>query len=335
MTFLNPWGLLALLGIPLILVIHMLQRNSKKVPGSTLFLLDAVEPLSRSGSRIEKLKSSLLMWAQILSILLLTWLLVKPQWIKPDSIFKAVVICDASLSMNSFKKEAVEALQKKLQQMSQGAARMEITLLSSSPEDAAIYNGPDIVQAVDHFQKWPHRHPHHDVYPALQLASNINEGKSLVILLSDHKQEVPDGVRQLLVGSSKANVGFAGVEVNKNSWKVILKNYSATAQSVKWQVLDENEQHINTFEVPLQAGENRTLEGKFIEAQQKMTLLLEDDIFPTDNKLCLIRPAKKQLNLAINLASKKHRDFFNSFITHVGDISLVDSARADLHCRHK
>ena len=79
MIFLNLWGLLALLGIPLVLIIHMLQRNSQKIPSSTLFLLDAVEPLSRSGRRLEKLKSSLSMWLQLLCVLLLTWLLIKPQ----------------------------------------------------------------------------------------------------------------------------------------------------------------------------------------------------------------------------------------------------------------
>ena len=39
--FANPWGLLALTGVPVVLAIHLLQRRRREVPVSTLFLLDA------------------------------------------------------------------------------------------------------------------------------------------------------------------------------------------------------------------------------------------------------------------------------------------------------
>ncbi len=42
MIILNPWGFLALLGIPIVVYIHMLQRRSKRIPVSTLFLLNVV-----------------------------------------------------------------------------------------------------------------------------------------------------------------------------------------------------------------------------------------------------------------------------------------------------
>ena len=50
----NPAGLWALMAIPLVLLIHFLQEQSRRVRVSTLFLLERVQPESVGGARLER-----------------------------------------------------------------------------------------------------------------------------------------------------------------------------------------------------------------------------------------------------------------------------------------
>ena len=83
-VFANPLGFLALLGIPAILLIHLLQRQSQKFPISTLFMLDAIDRQSLKGQKLDRLRNSIPLWLQLLSILVLTWLLIHPRWTREN-----------------------------------------------------------------------------------------------------------------------------------------------------------------------------------------------------------------------------------------------------------
>ena len=76
----NPWGLLALLGIPLLILIYYLRRKAQVVTVSTLFLLKRTQRESKAGKRFETFSNSLPFWLQVLAILLLTWILVQPRY---------------------------------------------------------------------------------------------------------------------------------------------------------------------------------------------------------------------------------------------------------------
>src|SRR5690349_20650245 len=95
-TFGNLLGFWALLGVPVILAIHFLQRESRQVVTSTLFLLEQLAPESAQGRRWERLRNSVTLWLQILAVLLLTWLLVQPRWLRANSIQHVVIVLDSS-----------------------------------------------------------------------------------------------------------------------------------------------------------------------------------------------------------------------------------------------
>src|SRR6516225_2516595 len=108
--FSHPAGFFALLAVPAVLLIHFLQRESRQVTVSTLFLLDVLAPESAAGRRFERLRQSVPLWLQLLSALLLTWLIVQPRWVRRHSVQQIVLLLDSSVSMSAFHTETLKAL---------------------------------------------------------------------------------------------------------------------------------------------------------------------------------------------------------------------------------
>ena len=142
----NPAGLWALLAVPTVVLIHMLQERPRKVRVSTLFLLERVKPESIAGARIEKIRNSLPLWLQILAALMLTWLICEPRWIRKDARQTVVVVLDSSASMSTFKEQTHRLLEDKLYSWTTAAAA-HTTGACSSPHQCAnprLYAGPNL-----------------------------------------------------------------------------------------------------------------------------------------------------------------------------------------------
>ena len=129
----NPAGLWALLGIPLVLLIHFLQRKAKVLPVSTLFLLEKTVRESASGRRFDRLVNSVPLWMQLLAVLLLAWLLAEPRYRKARSVQRIAVVLDSSASMEPFRDRLADALVRRLPELAGLASVSEITLFESTP----------------------------------------------------------------------------------------------------------------------------------------------------------------------------------------------------------
>src|SRR5690606_13385221 len=101
MTLLNPWGLLGLLAIPVIIGLHFFrqQRRSRIIGG--LHLWDFARLATPSGRRFERLRSSLPLIFQILAALLLTLLLAGFDVPLKKSARHYAIILDDSVSMQA------------------------------------------------------------------------------------------------------------------------------------------------------------------------------------------------------------------------------------------
>ncbi len=103
MSFGNPLGFLALAGIPAVLFIHLLQVRSRLVRVTTLFLLEPRAFERESGRKIERLRTPLLLWLQLLAVVAATWLLVEPRWLREDTTLRVVLVVDGSASMSAYR----------------------------------------------------------------------------------------------------------------------------------------------------------------------------------------------------------------------------------------
>ena len=339
MSFTNLWGLLFLLAIPAIIIMHMLQRKQQKIPSSTLFLLDKVAPISRQGSRFDKLKNSLLLWMQILCFLFFLWLALKPMWVTERSVLKMSVVIDSSLSMQAFKGKIRPELERQLRPISKKVSRIELHIISSSQEDAQIYNGAKLEDALNALDKWLPTHPGHSFLPALRTASSLNSDEGLVFLVSDQKhEEIPDHIKTILIGDKISNVGFAGVEISGSSWKALIKNYSN-----KREVIELSKIHpLSGLKSPwqklsLKANELKEISGSFPKDSHLQHLQLSTvkaQQFVLDDSLYIIREQKKVIHYKLNTLKENEAKFFRSFfkaMPAMKEVAKTEKADLEIH----
>lgn len=332
-SFNNPAGFWALLGIPIILAIHFLQRKSVILPISTLFLLDQLQRESVSGKRIERLRSSIPLWLQILMALLLTWLLIQPRWLEKSRVQRVVVVLDASASMLAFKEKLKLELPEELGRLSNLATTSEYVAMSSLLEEEHIYRGTSLADMEKALKGWMPSGSSHDITPALRLARSVAEQDGLVILVTDHAVENPAFAAKVFsVGIPLENAGFAGLTLDEKDgqllWKATLKNYGNSPQKRAWWT-EINGIKSTAQTVTLAPGQGEALQGLFPPAARAMTIHSDSDAFTLDDSMRILRPEPKRLSVLLPetgrvspAETKLYQQLFNSLT----DVTLTTDA---------
>lgn len=305
--FSNPAGLWALLGLPAVVLIHFLQRESRRARISTLFLLEQLAPESAQGRRFERLRHSASLWLQLLAVMLLAWLLAGPRWIRRDSVQSIAVVLDSSASMSAFASEAKRVLGVKLPALSAAAARSNWTLLESDPARRVLYSGSDFAAMFTAWEDW---HPNlgvHDAGPALRAARSVVRNRGLVVFVTDHAEPPSPGVAVLALGSPFDNAGFTGLQADEKGWRVLVKNYGAQSARREWKI---DGQPSGVLDVA--PGAIQELRGDFPAQIERLTLSLEPDRFAMDDTLPLVRPQLKRLGIAPEPGTP-FEEFFQKF----------------------
>lgn len=303
-TFGNPLGLLALLGIPAVLAIHFLQRKAKRLPVSTLFLLDQAQRKSASGRNFERLQSSPPMWLQLLAILLLTWLLADPRLARPGSVCRLAVVVDSSASMQVFLPEVVRTLEKTIPEIQGQATSLEITLLESAPHRPRLYTGASTRAALESLAAWLPCDGPTDPTIALRLARSLVSREGAVIYLSDTPAEspLPEGARWLSVGAPVENVGFTGVsfaeEQGATVWQAMVKNHGTHRAERQWRFVSDSGATTPTVLI-LEPGAVVTLQAAWPANTLRARVELSPDPFSMDDVLPLVPPRPKHLRAAL------------------------------------
>jgi hypothetical protein len=288
----NPAGLWALLGIPAILLIHFLQRQSRRVTAGTLFLLEQLAPESASGRRFERLRNSSALWLQLLAVVLFAWLLAGVRWLRPDSVQRVVFVLDSSASLSAFADEARKAVAEKSAVLDAAAARTEWTLLETLPARKTLFAGTGRDAMLSALDRWHPDGPSHDPEPALRAALGLVRGRGLVALVTDHASAVPPGAAVLAVGSPIENAGFTGLRADGATWRVLVRNSGEQAVRRAW-TIDGRHQGV----LDLAPGGMSELRGDFPPGVDRLTLALEPDRFALDDTLPMVRPQPKRIGI--------------------------------------
>ncbi|WDE96383.1 BatA domain-containing protein [Lentisphaera profundi] len=298
MNLLNPLGFIALLSIPVILYIHMLQRKSKKRQISTLFLLNSDKIEKKAGSRLEKLRNSKLLWLNIFAALLLTFLLLQIRKLQEQQVLKIVVVVDSSASVQAFWPSGADKLSAELAKLAKEIKYIDLKIMSSSLDEATIYSGARIDEARQALRNFFPSRSGHDFGPAIRRARSLIDEKGILILCSDHLQDSGEDIKYLLIGEPIVNVGFTGFQADSSGkWQAIVKNHSNQPLNVNWSIGIPGDEKLLTQQLNLKAGELGQLRGEFPPANEKMILSLEEDAFLPDNKLYAVKPLSKKINV--------------------------------------
>lgn len=299
LIFANPLGFWALLGIPAVLLIHFLQRESRRLPISTLFLLEHIDRESVKGRQFDRLRQSIPLWLQLLGVMILTWLLAEPRWTSARSVQRVVLVIDSSASMEAFAKEVDQTLREKIPPLTALVGTTEYSLIESAVTGANLYRGTSFEEMMASLNEWSPSASAHSPEAALRVGRSLAGTEGTLIFVTDHLlEDIPFGAALLSVGNPIANVGFAGLrvdtEADKTTWQATLRNYSDTPESRSW-FLASGQQRTESRPVDLAPGETRTLQGQFPGDGDRITLVLEPDRFSSDDVLHLVRPAPKPL----------------------------------------
>lgn len=216
MTFAHPAALWCLAALPVVVAIHFLQRRSQRQIITTLFLLQPWRRESEVGHRFERLRTSLPLLMQLLSVLVLTWLLAAPRWAHPDAVQRLALVLDSSASMTAFRPEAEQAVAEVLN-LRLPQVRAELALLVSDPSQPALYHGDSATDLLTALSRWQPDLGVHDVSPALRAGRELVTARGNLVLVTDHTspQPLPWQATCVAVGHEKANVGWAGARVEE------------------------------------------------------------------------------------------------------------------------
>ncbi|MDB6071281.1 MAG: hypothetical protein JWL81_2452 [Verrucomicrobiales bacterium] len=300
----NPWGLLGLLGLPAILAIHLLQRRSVIIPASTLFLLEKLSRESQGGRRVERLRSSLPLWLQLLSVLLLTWLLTDPRWLEKTSLQRIAVVLDGSASMSVSKKTLLESLPRDLEKLTTATARTELHLLDTRLETGPLYHGPEGAALLRMLGDWHPSGGTHDPAPSLRLARSLVGTEGLVLFVTDTEPPaLPPNVRLYAVGRPVGNVGFAGINVEEDPasgtlWRATLRNYTQEIQTREFQVLN-GKQVVTTATLTIPPLAVIQQKGPFPTGIDFLSLTISPDAFVMDDTAPVLRPRLKEVTVSL------------------------------------
>ncbi|MDZ4289505.1 MAG: VWA domain-containing protein [Prosthecobacter sp.] len=322
LSFANPAAAWCLLGIPVVLAIHFLQRRSRRQTITTLFLLQQMRRESETGNRIERLRLSIPLGLQLLMVLLLAWLLAGPRWLNQDAVQRIAIVLDSSASMQAFREAAAEGTRKAVATLSGNLPKVELTLLSSDPEAATLYHGAAPAEMFAAERQWDSVLGVHDFTPSLRTARSLVGEKGVVLLITDHlpNEVLPYGGRVLSVGQETANVGWVGVTVEEKDgqwiWRALVRNHGHTAQERQWRAGSGDKASAWT-NLPLGPGETRSLSGPFIGADERLLLSLSPDSLVMDDQLPVQRPRPKPLTLhgpgGSGRAAEELTDLFKRF----------------------
>jgi len=283
-----------------IVLIHFLQRRAKVELVSTLFLLRQTQRESTSGKRFDRLVNSVPLWLQIFALLLLTWLLVQPRYVKAKSTQRIAIVLDSSASMRVFRSAVPSALEKEIPRLQGNAANIEIWLMESDPSKSKIYQGTSIEEMLIALEKWSPNSGATEPGNTLRVARSLVGAEGAISYLTDTPLPYapPYNASYIAIGNDTDNCGITGVSFEQREgqliWKAVVRNYSSTDQQRTWH-LETPEGKSSDHPISLHAGRLSTIQGAFPNDQPRCRIVLSGDAFDLDDSLPLVRPAPKPL----------------------------------------
>lgn len=219
MHFNNPWGLLALLSVPVILAVHLFRQRFPELPVAGSHLWASLTEVRQAGRRLDRLPLSKSLFFELLTALAVTAILCRPQFQPAEKALHLIVVLDDSASMStqpqgrpSFVASAIETIEERSQRAD---AKVVLTILLTGTRPVMLA-GPSVSlgEAADSLRKWRPTAIRHDVGPALELARQLASENGEVLFITDTQPDAADVVNYQSVGRSTDNVGFTASRLN-------------------------------------------------------------------------------------------------------------------------
>lgn len=322
--FLNPLGLLALLGVPAVIALHLFRRRFERRKVSALFLWETRSTTSLSGRRRERLLRSPSFWSELLLALLLALAFAGPRACGTLEARHLVVVLDGSASMSapsfgvdgpgpSPAQRAVETLRETIDELASGS---RVTVIESGPLPNILI-GPAAfpAEASARLDEYDPQASRHDLVPATALALEVAD-QGAVSLYTDHfsPETFPEQVGILALGSARENLGITRAarlildDALDGSEQVLVtvSNFSARTKSTTLELATE-QGVIASEGVTIPAGERHHFALPLPPETPVVTARIDGDSFPIDDEALLHPAPPRRLILGAELAEGEAR----------------------------
>lgn len=212
MNFGAPFGLLALLAVPAIVVLHLYRRRLAERRVAGLFLFTGERLVAGAGRQRTHLLRTPSLWLECLAAIALALWLAEPSLGSIGARHVVFVLDDsASMAAAGCRERAIAAVRERVAALGSGDL---VTLLRSGPRPDVLL-GPRALAAEvgDALATWQPARPGHDPAPVLDLARELAAGGGEVVFVTDHAP--PPGcedVDVLAFGRARPNAAIAGLQ---------------------------------------------------------------------------------------------------------------------------
>ncbi len=246
MGFFNTIGLAALIGVPIIIILHMLKRKQRNVKIPSIFLWERAVDTSVQSKPWQKLKKSLPLILQIAAAVALGLAAARPYISVFSSAYNYVIVMDtsASMSANDMDKTRLEYAKDRASKLINSASAFsKITIIAANTNPYVVY-GPNTdkanalaaLKAIDQTYGGIEK----EAVESLVLSETAKTEGGIYIYTDNDKDFSGLDANVFYSGKEAANSAITLVSATGGSVLVNVKNYSDTDVEKTLTVFNDN-----------------------------------------------------------------------------------------------
>jgi hypothetical protein len=337
-----PAGLWALLAVPCLLAIHLLQQQRRRQIVTTLFLIPKQPPDSRVGAQLDRLRNSRSLWLQLAAILLAVWLLVAPQFLQEHSVRRILLIVDTTPSMEAVRKKLLSSLPELLEPLTKTTARIDWNIVSGSAAGVSLYTGRDLTEGLARLRTEPFDAIAFNPSRVIDLLRPVTAEGAIICTISDRVLTPPPTDCAIGIGSSIPNVGVVTTSRNSSSGEemaqtvtALVKNFGVEATTRSWELRREPRDPseapsiLLSGTINLSADAIESVEIPLPRDTDGLVFALNPDNFLIDDATPLLREEKRLLPVLMELPTHQQK-IMRRLVASWGDTDLGGSGQRGL-----
>ncbi len=309
------WGFLAL---PMLVGIYWLRTRHRRLPVSSLMLWIEPRESPLGGTRIDRLRTPLLFFLELLMLALLVLAAAEPRLPLRERVRPLIVVLDDSFSMragdpNSPRHQAMAALEAELKRQPRPTVRF---LLAGDRTQALGEPAHSTVEALDRLREWHCRGAVSRLEEALAFAGELGGELPLLLVLTDREppMELREGrVQWWSFGQPRANRAIVSATRTPHEAAerclIEVANYSERE--------DEATLILETGEPPrewrrstlrIAPRETRRVVLTLPEETPSLRARIDEDELPIDNRVILLPASVPPVRTLVRLDDKALRE---------------------------
>ncbi|MBI2930156.1 MAG: BatA domain-containing protein [Planctomycetes bacterium] len=304
LTIAQPWGLLALTAIPVVVGLYFFRQRFQPRPVAGLFLWPSAAEEPPAGRKRSRMEAPLSLFLEVLAALALATLLAGVGWETSRSVPHVIVVLDHSASMAASSDRAVGTIE----QLCQENPSTLLTVILSGPRPQVIVGPAARASEQAALKKWKPILPHHAFGPAMTLATRLADAGGDIVVVTDDPDgaaaELGAGVRIRAVGAAQGNVGITMAERTLDAAgsrvSVRIANFGTQPESRTVTL------GVATERIELAPGSDVALAWSVPEGHPIVRVALaESDTLEWDNAAILLEPKPRAVRVRCTLEDRE------------------------------